>query len=270
MDAAEAFGTTGDINVLFTEEFSNAAAAIYPTFQEGCGIPVVEALLTDYAFDGIPATLTSGPTAFVVHNNSEAGEAHEMLLIRVNDGVDLTAEELLALPDEELPQNATLVNAAFTPATDTTAGVVVNLTPGRYVYACFLAEGSVNGAEGSGPPHFMNGMLGEFTVELIHLKVNSVRTRTMQLATVIGIAVLLVNGVTVRLAGAVTGAHPQHQDPTTVPAPAEVSTRVTGRCRRGGWSIGRATLPPCTWRTVTGWRFPSAGTSPAPAPSGCG
>ena len=165
MDAAEAFGTTGDINVLFTEEFSNAAAAIYPTFEEGCGIPVVEALLTDYAFGGIPATLTSGPTAFVVHNNSAAGEAHEMLLIRVNDDVDLTAEELLALPDEELPQNATLVNAAFTPATDTTAGVVVNLTPGRYVYACFVAEGSVNGAEGSGPPHFMNGMLGEFTVD---------------------------------------------------------------------------------------------------------
>ena len=165
MDAAEAFGTTGDINVLFSEEFSTAAAAIYPTFQEGCGIPVVEALLTDYAFGGIPATLTSGPTAFVVDNNGAAGEAHEMLLIRVNDDVDLTAEELLALPDEELAQNATLVNAAITPATGTTAGVVVNLTPGRYVYACFVAEGSVDGAEGSGPPHFTMGMFGEFTVD---------------------------------------------------------------------------------------------------------
>ncbi len=61
MDAAEAFGTTGDIDVLFTDEFSNAAAAIYPTFEEGCGIPVVEALLTDYAFGGIPATLDVGP-----------------------------------------------------------------------------------------------------------------------------------------------------------------------------------------------------------------
>ena len=73
--------------------------------------------------------------------------------------------ELLALPDEELPHNATFVNAAFAPSTDTTAGVVVNLTPGRYVYACFVAENSVNGAEGSGPPHFMSGMLGEFTVD---------------------------------------------------------------------------------------------------------
>ena len=173
MDAAEQFGTTGDFNVLFIEEFSDAAAAIYPTFEEGCGIPVVEALLTDYAFGGIPETLASGPTAFVVHNNSEAGEAHEMLLIRVNDDVDLTAEELLALPEEELPDNATFVNAAFTPAADTTAGVVVNLTPGRYVYVCFVAEGSVDGAEGTGPPHFMHRHARRVHRRLMHLKVNS-------------------------------------------------------------------------------------------------
>jgi hypothetical protein len=164
MDAAEQFGTTGDLSVLFTEQFSGAAAAIYRTFEEGCGFPVVEAVLTDYAFGGIPEALASGPTAFVVHNNSEAGEAHEMLLMRLNDDVDLTVDEFLALPEEEYPQNATLINAAFTPATDTTAGVVVNLTPGRYVYACFVAEGSVNGTEGTGPPHFMKGMFGEFTV----------------------------------------------------------------------------------------------------------
>jgi hypothetical protein len=165
MDAAEAFGTTGNFTVLFTDEFSDAAAALYPTFDEGCGIPVVEVSLTDYAFDGIPETLASGPTTFVVHNNSEAGEAHEMVLIRVNDDVDLTAEEVVALPAEELPQNATVVNAAFTPARDTTAGVVVNLTPGRYAYVCFVAAGSVDGTEGTGPPHFTSGMIGQFTVE---------------------------------------------------------------------------------------------------------
>jgi hypothetical protein len=165
MDAAEEFGTTGDYSVLFTSEFSDAAAAIYPTFEDGWGFPVVAASLTDYAFGGIPERLAPGPTAFVVHNESEAGEAHEMLLIRVNDGVDLTVDELLALPEEELERDATLVNSAFTPATGTTAGVVVDLTPGRYVYACFVAEGSIDGAEGTGPPHFTMGMFGEFTVD---------------------------------------------------------------------------------------------------------
>ena len=58
----------------------------------------------------------------------------------------------------------------------------------------------------------------------MHLKVNSVRTPTMQLATVIGIAVLLVGGVAVPLVGAVTGPQFRHEAPTTVSAPAEVST----------------------------------------------
>ena len=45
-----------------------------------------------------------------------------------------------------------------------TAGVIVDLTPGRYVYACPVAQGSVDGEEGTGPPHFTMGMAGEFTV----------------------------------------------------------------------------------------------------------
>lgn len=163
-DAAEAFGTTGDFSVFFAPEFSDATAAIYPTFDEGCGIAVVEASLTDYAFGGIPRTLPSGPTVFVLHNHSEAGEAHELLLLRVNDDVDLTPVQLLALPEDQIEQDVTYVNSPYTPGPDTTAGVVVNLTSGRYVYACPIPEGSVNGAEGTGPPHYTMGMFGEFTV----------------------------------------------------------------------------------------------------------
>jgi hypothetical protein len=164
-DAAEAFGTTGDFSVLFTPEFSDATAAIYPTFDEGCGLQVVEATLIDYAFDGIPQSLAAGPTAFVVHNDSAAGEAHELIVFRVDDDIDLTAVELLGLPEDEIEQAVTMVNSAYTPGPDTTGGVVVTLTPGRYVYVCVVSEGSVDGAEGTGPPHFTMGMFGEFTVD---------------------------------------------------------------------------------------------------------
>jgi hypothetical protein len=164
MDAAEQVGTRSDFDVLFTPQFSAAAAAIYPTFDEGCGIPVVEAVATDYAFGGVPDTLAAGPTAFMVHNDSDTGEAHELLLARVNDGVELTLDEILALPEDEIDANVSFVNAAYTPGPDFTAGVIVNVTPGRYVYACGVAQGSVNGADGTGPPHFTMGMAGEFTV----------------------------------------------------------------------------------------------------------
>jgi len=72
---------------------------------------------------------------------------------------------VLALPDDEIGQNVTVLNSAYTPGPDFTGGMIANLTPGRYLYVCALAEGSVNGAEGSGPPHFTMGMLGEFTVD---------------------------------------------------------------------------------------------------------
>jgi hypothetical protein len=163
-DAAEQVGTTGNFDALFTPQFSDAAAAIYPTFEEGCGIPVVEAWASDYAFGGVPETLAAGPTAFLLHNNSGSGEAHELIVVRLNDGVDMTADDLLALPEEQIFENGTFVNAAYTWAPDTTGGMVANLTSGRYVYACGVAEGSVNGAEGTGPPHFTMGMFGEFTV----------------------------------------------------------------------------------------------------------
>ncbi len=165
LDGTEQFATSGDSMALFSPEMSAAVTTIYPSLAEGCGIAVVSALLTDYDFGGVPETVSAGPTAFVVLNDSEEGEAHEMVVMRVNDEVDLTIDELLEFPEEELDQFATFVNEVETTGPDVASGMVVDLTPGRYLYACYVTTGSVDGAEGTGPPHTTEGMGGEFTVE---------------------------------------------------------------------------------------------------------
>ena len=45
-------------------------------------------------------------------------------------------------------------------APGTTTGLSSALKPGRYVYVCPVQSG----AKQDGPPHFMQGMYGEFTV----------------------------------------------------------------------------------------------------------
>lgn len=164
MDGTEESATSGDSTAMFSAEMSDAVTTIYPSLAEGCGITVVSALLTDYDFGGVPETLSAGPTAFVILNDSEEGEAHEMVVMRVNDDVDLTIDELLEYPEEELDQFATFVNEVETTGPDVASGMVVDLTPGRYLYACYVTTGSVDGVEGTGPPHTTEGMGGEFTV----------------------------------------------------------------------------------------------------------
>jgi len=55
----------------------------------------------DYGYQGVPATLEAGPTVFVIDNQSAAGESHEIGVARIADGVTETAEQILALPEEE-------------------------------------------------------------------------------------------------------------------------------------------------------------------------
>jgi hypothetical protein len=85
--------------------------------------------------------------------------------VKIKDGVALSLEELLALGEEESEAMIeTFGGAAFAPPT-ATSGTVLELTPGRWIYACFIPVGSVGETEGTGPPHAMEGMVGELIVE---------------------------------------------------------------------------------------------------------
>ena len=163
VDAIESVATTGEFGAMETPEFAEAQATVYPWLGEGCALPVVEVAAVDYAFGGVPMELEPGPTVFTLVNESEAGEAHEMGFARVKDGVDLTLDELLALPMEELEQNVEIAGGTYAPA-DASSSTIVQLTEGRWVYVCFIPVGSVHGEEGSGPPHVAEGMVGELIV----------------------------------------------------------------------------------------------------------
>ena len=144
--------------------------------------------------------MPAGPIIVSLENIGQ--ELHVFEVVRVNDDVTLTTDELLQLPEEEVFTMITMVGSAFA-APGTTGNGVMDLTPGRYLAVCPIpqgltpeveaqfaeAEGSVpegsapvgsepvaSGPAGSapagsapagpelGPPHFTLGMVHEFTV----------------------------------------------------------------------------------------------------------
>ena len=141
---------------------ADATFATYSAFMAdagtSCGFEQVDVTLVDYAFEGVPEELPAGPTTFSVTNASDA-EMHEMVVFRVADGVTLSIEEVLELPEEESESMVVFGGAAFAPPGETGA-TLVDLAPGEYAMACFIPVGS--GEEGA--PHFTQGMVQEFTV----------------------------------------------------------------------------------------------------------
>ncbi len=125
---------------------------------ESCDFETVEVTGVDYAFEGVPDSLPAGAVALSFHNASES-EEHEMIVARKADGVDLSWDEILNLPEEESESMVEFTTAAFAPPGGDSAALGT-LTPGEYVMVCFVPVG---GAE-DGPPHFSQGMVQEFTV----------------------------------------------------------------------------------------------------------
>lgn len=163
--AVEEVTSTGDFAAFEESDFLAASEVVYSALDDACGANVVEFSAVDYDYEGVPDTLPPGVTSFVMTNDSAAGEAHEFSLVKLADSTDLSVEELLDMPEAEAEQHIeTFAGGVFAPA-DAASGTVAELTPGRWAYVCFIPVGSTDGGEGSGPPHFVEGMAGEFTVE---------------------------------------------------------------------------------------------------------
>ncbi len=146
---------------------SDETLALYAdaTAWAGATCPDVEAIdvtAVDYHYEGIPDELSTG---YKVINFTNGGtEAHEIFTFKINDGVTEPVEELLDLPEDQAMTKITPVNVGFA-MPGTTSAVSWDLTdPGNYASVCFVSVGSVDGAEGEGPPHFTQGMIHEFTV----------------------------------------------------------------------------------------------------------
>jgi uncharacterized cupredoxin-like copper-binding protein len=123
---------------------------------ENCDVQSTEVSLIDYGFEGLPGEVPAGLNVFVLENAGE--EDHEMVLLKKNDP-EQSAEDILALPEEEAMQATTFVGFGMA-AVGESGALDVNLEPGSYIAVCFFPVG---GGE-DGPPHFTEGMVAEFTV----------------------------------------------------------------------------------------------------------
>lgn len=185
--AAEPVGMSETVGSILAAEpgspgFDEPYASMIEYMKANCGFAQVDAVASEYTFEGVPAEIPAGPTIFGLENAGE--QVHELAVMRINDDVDLSVDELLALAEEESETMVTPIAFAFA-FPGTVSHATADLAPGRYFALCFLPEGAtpevlaqleelgVDGPEDTipadsglelGPPHFTKGMVAEFTV----------------------------------------------------------------------------------------------------------
>jgi hypothetical protein len=153
--------------------------------------PVIEVTAQDYHFEGLPTSVPAG-TSLTLRN--AGAEVHELLVVRRNDGVTESFDELLALPEEESLQKVMVVGILFAaPGESAAMGMDATGAPspmttlalaqeGDYLAICFIPQGTTElpdfsaqaaappsaapaaSAAPQGPPHFLLGMKQEFSV----------------------------------------------------------------------------------------------------------
>jgi hypothetical protein len=162
--ALDQVGETGDFTAFETPEVSAASDAVHAYDLEACDWATVDVVATDYAFGGIPDELDAGTTSFELSN--DGAEVHEVAVLKKNDGVTESFDELLALPEDQAGDKVTFVGVGGPVPPGGSSYAVADLAAGDYLAICFIPMGmtAMDGPPPEGPPHFMSGMTHEFTV----------------------------------------------------------------------------------------------------------
>jgi len=152
---------TGDPATLTSPDLQTADRNIDQYMLGECGYPQLQITATDTAYQGIPATISSGAVGITLDNQGR--EAHQALIVHINDGVTEPFTTLLTLPPEQRAQAATALGSVEVDPGQA-ATVFLRLTPGRYGAVDFLAQGTTRlDAPGNGDPHYQHGLQTEFT-----------------------------------------------------------------------------------------------------------
>jgi hypothetical protein len=161
-----------------------AAPAVAQSEEPATAGDTLQVTAVDYAFEGLP---TSVPVGTSLGLTNAGAEVHELVLVRIGDDVTATLDELLAM--EQDPMEAGLVEMIgemplFAAPGATAEGSLPLDREGRYVAICFIPQGLTDmtvleqlGPDAdpatlpediqaimANPPHFMLGMVQEFTV----------------------------------------------------------------------------------------------------------
>lgn len=146
-----------------------ASGLAVPVAAQGDGGSIVRVTAQDYHFEGLPASVPAG-TSLEMYN---AGvEVHELLVVRKNDGVTETWEELLALPEEEAMAKVSILGPLMAATEQLAEGTITLEQEGEYLAICFIPQGMTEMPDPDadpatlpdGLPHFMLGMVSEFVV----------------------------------------------------------------------------------------------------------
>lgn len=129
---------------------------------DNCPGTRVPAIAIDYEYQGVPTSMPAGIAKFKFTNNAPK-ENHELIIFKLNDkGADVDPEKFVGMPQGKAQKLVDPSTQAFMFAPPGQSGYSpLNLTPGKYVYACFLPQ---NGNEKNGEMHAKLGMYGSFTV----------------------------------------------------------------------------------------------------------
>jgi hypothetical protein len=93
-------------------EFAEAYGAMIDYMKANCGFAEVDVVASEFTFEGVPSEIPAGPAIISLENAGE--QVHEFAVMRLNDDVTLTAEEIQALPQEEVETIGPPVAFAFT------------------------------------------------------------------------------------------------------------------------------------------------------------
>ena len=106
--------------------------------------------------------IVTGAVALTLDNQGR--DAHQVLIVRINDGLAEPFSALLDLPPDQRMQAAAPVGSVEVDPGGV-GTLFLRLTPGRYGLGDFLAQGTSSlDTSGSGEPNYLLGLHGEFTV----------------------------------------------------------------------------------------------------------
>lgn len=168
--AREVFESGGaDFSPFETPEFMQAQVDVDGWVYDNCEFDgTYDVVATEYRFEGLPSEVESGLVAIKLTN--EGQEAHEIGVGRKVEGTTETWQELLEMPEEEADSKIVFVGGGFAGVSGSVGYAFLDTSEGgEYAALCFVPTGTSMTAdgevtEGSGPPHFVQGMLTEFTV----------------------------------------------------------------------------------------------------------
>ena len=165
--AVDELALSGDAETYDNDTVDLARRRLHEFDVEHCELASKRVTMDDYSFSAIEG-VSAGSVSFDASNDGT--EYHELAIVQKRTGVTRSFDEILAIDDPaEQQRYATYVGGIEPVGPGAKGFTVVDLRPGEYLVACFLAVGSTPepfeaGTEITGPPHVTRGMKGEFRV----------------------------------------------------------------------------------------------------------